>query len=68
MFRSAASKVMWVGRATVFQRLIVDDGHAGCGEATGSRVSFDAGWNCHRRPSSYLGHAAGRGAPPERLE
>jgi hypothetical protein len=36
--------------------------------APGSRVLFDAGRSCHRRPSSFLGRAAGRDAPLERLE
>jgi hypothetical protein len=36
--------------------------------APGSRVLFDAGWSYRRRPGSSSGRAAGRGAPPDRLE
>ena len=48
--------------------LVVDDGHAGCGEAAGTRMLFDTGWSYRRCPSFSLRRAAGRGAPPDLLE
>jgi hypothetical protein len=48
--------------------LVVHDGYSGCGEASGSRVSFDAGWSYHRRSGSYLECVVGRGTRRDRLE
>jgi hypothetical protein len=48
--------------------VVVDYGHAGCCEASGSLVLFDDGWSYRRRSGFSLEHAADRGAPPDRSE